>query len=666
MTSSVLYCVHGSVAVLTLNNPPVNGISLDVRAGIVASVRRALEDSLINAIVLIGTESAFSSGADIRELGTERATQEPTLRGVIGTLEESPKPVIAAIGGVCMGGGLELALGCHFRVAKPDATIAFPEVKLGLLPGAGGTQRLPRATGLETALKMIVSGEPQSARELSGTALFDEIVGDDLQRAALGFAERLVSEERPSRRLRDIEPPRENARTLLAAARARALESSGGLPAPLKCVEAVAAAIDCPFDEGMRLERRFFETLLDTPQSKALRHVFKAERGAARIPGIPVDTPTRPIGRVGIVGAGTMGGGIAMSFLNANLPVVMLETSAEALDRGVANIRKSYETSLAKGRLTRADLEARLANLRTGLDYGELAHCDLIIEAVFESLEVKQQVFARLDASARAGAILASNTSTLDLNRIAATTRRPGDVIGLHFFSPAHVMRLLEVVRGEKTADDVLVTCLNLARRIKKIAVVSGVCDGFIGNRMLHKYQAAAEDLLVQGASPQQVDHALERFGMAMGPFRVGDLAGLDIGWAIRKHRAKLNPAGAVPRIADRLCEAGRFGQKTGAGWYRYELGKREPIPDPTVNAMIAAFRADRGVASRPVGEEEIVQQCVGALVVEGSRILDEGIALRASDIDVVWVNGYGFPRHRGGPMHHAREMGAPTVRDGA
>lgn len=658
MTSSVLSSIHGSVAVLALNNPPVNGISLDVRASLVASVRQALEDPSIKAIVLIGTETAFSSGADIRELGTERATQEPTLRDVIGTLEESPKPVVAAIGGVCMGGGLELALGCHFRVAKPDATIAFPEVKLGLMPGAGGTQRLPRAIGLETALKMIVSGEPKSARELSGTALFDEIVSGNLQRAALGFAERLISEVRASRRLRDVEPPRENAQTILAVARGQALESSRGLPAPLKCVEAVAATINGSFDEGMRLERRLFEALLDTPESKALRHMFNAERAAARIPGIPSDTPTRPIRKVGIVGAGTMGSGIAMNFLSASLPVVMLETSAEALDRGVANIRKNYETSLLKGKLTRAELEARLANLRTSLDYSELAECDLIIEAVFESPEVKHQVFAKLDASARAGAILASNTSTLDLNQIAATTRRPGDVIGLHFFSPAHVMRLLEVVRGEKTADDVLVTCLNLAKRIKKIAVVSGVCDGFIGNRMLHKYQAAAEELLVQGAAPQQVDHALEHFGMAMGPFRVGDLAGLDIGWAIRKHRAKLNPAQAVPRIADRLCEAGRFGQKTGAGWYRYETGKREPIPDPTVDAVIEAFRADRGGTSRPVEEDEIVQHCVGALVVEGSRILDEGIALRASDIDVVWVNGYGFPRHRGGPMHYAHETG--------
>ena len=662
MSLSVEYAVRGQVAVVTLNNPPVNGLGFALREGIVAAIQRASEEGAVHAIVLIGNERAFSGGADVREFNTPLATKEPQLRTVIRTIEACEKPVIAAISGVCLGGGLELALACHYRIATPEATIALPEVKLGLMPGAGGTQRLPRLVGLERGIAMITTGETVPARDLAGTALLDEVASGDLQRAAVALAAKIVHERRPLQRARDIELSAAGAEALIAAARERVAAASRHLPAPLKCIDAIAAGMTNGFEEGLRVERAHFEWLLTTPQSRALRHVFFAERALNKIPGMASEPVPRAVAQVGVIGAGTMGGGIAMNFLNAGMPVWLLDTAQEALDRGVTNIRKNYESSVKRGKLTQAQVDARLALLQTTLHYGDLGSCDLIVEAVFESMEVKQQVFSQLDAVAKPGAILASNTSTLDLNRIAACTRRPQDVIGLHFFSPAHVMRLLEVVRGEKTADDVLLTCMQLAKRIKKVAVVAGVCDGFIGNRMLHKYQAVAEELVVQGASPQQVDQALESFGMAMGPFRVGDLAGLDIGWAIRKHRAKLNPALATPRIADRICEAGRFGQKTGGGWYRYEPGKRDPVPDPRTAEIIDAFRREREVTARPVTDEEIVAKCIYTLVNEGARILEERIAYRASDIDIVWLNGYGFPTHRGGPMHYANEVGLPGV----
>ena len=598
----------------------------------------------------------------MREFGTPKSTLAPNLPSVIQAIESSPKPVVAAIAGNCLGGGLELALGCHFRVAKRDASLGLPEVKLGLLPGAGGTQRLPRAIGLEPALNMILSGEPQPAARFVGTALIDEVVDGELLPAALAFAERVATEGRPPRRLRDVKVPAEGADAVLQSARNTVRAAHKHLPAPLQCVEAVAASLSKPFDEGLQFERSLFLQLMNTPESRALCHVFAAERAAAKIDGLPADTAVREVRQIGIVGAGTMGSGIAMAFVNAGIPVVLLEAKQEALDKGLGTIRKNYESTLKKGKLTQDAFDKRLRMITPTLTYDAFADADLLIEAAFEDIGVKEQVFNALDAVAKRGAILASNTSALDLNRIAAFTARPQDVVGLHFFSPANVMRLLEVVRGERTAADVMATSMQLAKRIKKVAVVSGVCDGFIGNRMLARYGAAANDLLNMGALPQQVDRALEAFGMAMGIFRVGDLAGLDIGWAGRKRRAAANPDQDHSIVADRICEAGRFGQKTGAGWYRYEPGKREPIPDPAVEQIIEAWRRERGNTPRPVSDSEIVERCIYALVNEGARILEDGIAQRASDIDVVYLNGYGFPRHRGGPMKYADEVGLTNV----
>ena len=660
--SSASYSLHGPVAVITLDNPPVNGLGLAVRQAIVAGIDAAAADPAVQAVVLIGNERFFSGGADVREFGTPKAMQEPTLLTVIATVERSAKPVIAAISGVCMGGGLELALGCHFRIARSDATVALPEVKLGLLPGAGGTQRLPRVVGLETALNMIVSGAQVPAAQLKATALFDEVVDSELLPAALALANKVVQEGRGLPRVRDRKVNEPNAEAFLQFARNTVGAMSKHFPAPLKCLEAVAAAANKPFDEGQKIEREGFLALMQTPESRALRHVFAAERAASKISDVPADTPVRAIVKVGVIGAGTMGGGIAMNFLNAGIPVVMLETKAEALERGIGTIRKNYENSLKKGKLTQDKLDARMALLQPTLDYADLSDVDLVIEAVFEDMGVKQQVFEKLDSVCKPGAILASNTSTLDLNQIASFTKRPQDVVGLHFFSPANVMRLLEVVRGDATAKDVLATSMALAKTIKKQAVVSGVCDGFIGNRMVARYGQAAHDLIVAGALPQQVDKALEKFGFAMGPFRMGDLAGLDIGWAIRKRRNAENPAEAKPNVADALCEAGRFGQKTGAGWYRYIPGNRVAQPDPVTEETIVAFRAAHGITPRKISDEEIIERCIYALVNEGARIVEEGIAQRASDVDIVYLNGYGFPLHRGGPMLYADQVGLVNV----
>ncbi|HYA66418.1 MAG TPA: 3-hydroxyacyl-CoA dehydrogenase NAD-binding domain-containing protein, partial [Burkholderiaceae bacterium] len=549
-----------------------------------------------------------------------------------------------------------------WRIAKADASLGFPEVKLGLLPGAGGTQRLPRAIGLETALNMILSGEPRKASTFTDTPLVETVVDGEVLPAAIAFAERVVAEKRPLRRLRDQKIEAPGAEAFLQFARNSVRAGARNLPAPLQCVEAVAAAASKPFDEGLKLERMAFVQLMNTPESRALRHVFAAERAASKIEGLAADTPLREVRKVGIVGAGTMGGGIAMSFVNAGYPVVLLESDEAALERGLGTIRKNYETSLRKGKISQEQLGERMARIRPTLRYEDLSESDLVIEAVFEEMPVKKAVFEMLDKMVRPGAMLASNTSTLDLNRIAAFTQRPRDVIGLHFFSPANVMRLLEVVRGQQTAPDVLATAVQLARRIRKVAVVSGVCDGFIGNRMLARYGAAANDLLNLGATPQQVDRALEQFGMAMGIFRVGDLAGLDIGWAIRKRRGAEHPELDLSSVADRICEAGRFGQKTGAGWYRYEPGRREALPDPAVEQIIDQWRKERGYKPRHVSDQEIVERCIYALVNEGARILEDHIAQRASDIDVVYLNGYGFPAHRGGPMHYANEIGLPNV----
>ena len=659
--TSTSYAVHGPVAVVTLNNPPVNGLGHALRSGIVAALDQALADPQVQAIVLTGSARAFSGGADVREFGTPKAGQEPTLPSVIRALDGATKPVVAAIAGVCLGGGLELALGCHYRVALPDASLGLPEVKLGLLPGAGGTQRLPRLIGLEPALNMIVSGQPVPANAFAGTPLVHALIEGDLVEGAVAFAAQVAARGEPLPRARDLKVKQPNADAFLQFARNTVAAASKPFPAPLQCVEAVAASLK-PFDEGLQTERTLFQALMQTPESRALRHVFQAERAAAKVPGLPEGTVLRPIARVGVIGAGTMGGGITMNFLNAGIPVVLLEMKQEALDRGLATIRKNYENSMKKGKLKPEQVEQRMGLITPTLEYAALKDADLIVEAVFEEMGVKEAVFRQLDAVAKPGAILASNTSYLDIDRIATFTRRPQDVIGLHFFSPANVMRLLEIVRGAQTAPDVLATSLQLAKQIKKVAVVSGVCDGFIGNRMLARYGAAAQGLINAGALPQQIDGALQKFGLAMGPFRMGDLAGLDIGWATRKRKAVEAGVEMKPIVADKLCEAGRFGQKTGAGWYRYEAGNRTPLPDSVTEQLIADYRAAHGITPRKISDEEIVERCIFALVNEGARILEEGIAARASDIDLVYLNGYGFPLHRGGPMLYADTVGLPQV----
>ncbi len=650
------------VAVLRFDNPPVNSFGLEMRELVWSALARAESDPAVAAVILTGSGKGFSGGADIREFGTPKSYAEPNLRTLLRAIEECSKPVIAAIDGICLGGGFELALACHYRVAVASARVGLPEVKLGLLPGAGGTQRLPRVIGVEAALNMIVSGAPVAAAQLRATPLFDVFSDGDLMTAALDFARTLAPERAGPRRVRDLDIHMPNAEAYLQFARDTVKAAAGPYPAPLACVEAIAAAVREPFDQGMQRERELFANLMQTPESAALRHIFQAERAAAHIRDLPESTATRAINRVGVIGAGTMGGGITMTFINAGFPVALVETTQEALDRGLANIRRNYQGALRKGTLDAASLEKRLALITPTLNYEPLRDADLVVEAVFESMDVKQRVFERLDGLAQPGAILATNTSALNLDTIAQFTRRPQDVIGLHFFSPANVMRLLEVVRGAMTAPDVLATAMTLARKIGKVAVVSGVCDGFIGNRMVARYGEAAHDLLLAGALPQQIDAALQNFGMVMGPFRMSDLAGLDIGWAVRKRRTAESPHRDWSNVADILCEAGRFGQKTGAGWYRYETGSRNAIPDPEVAAIIEKYRAHKGIAPRAVGDREIVERCIYALVNEGARIVAEGIAQRSSDVDIVYLNGYGFPAHRGGPMFYADSAGLAEV----
>ncbi|NBW50680.1 MAG: 3-hydroxyacyl-CoA dehydrogenase [Betaproteobacteria bacterium] len=660
------YQVHGDIAVITLNNPPVNGLGLSTRQGIADGMAQANADTAVKAIVITGAGKAFSGGADITEFGSPKALQEPNLISVIKVLENSSKPVVAAIHTVAMGGGLELALGCHYRIAAPGTSIALPEVKLGLVPGAGGTQRLPRVLGVEPALNMIVSGEPIKSEMLAmlpGQKLFDKLSAsaESLAEEALAFA-RSVADVRPLPLVRELKCKHPQGDAYFQFARNMVKGMSKNFPAPAKCVDVVEAATKKKFDEGMQVEREAFINLMFTAESKSLRHLFLAERAASKIADVPSDTPQRAINSVAVIGAGTMGGGIAMNFLNAGIPVKMLEMKQEALDRGIATIRKNYEAQVAKKKLKQDKYEQRMSLLSTTLSYDDLTGTDMVIEAVFEELGVKEAVFKELDRVMKPGAILASNTSTLDVNKIANFTKRPEDVVGLHFFSPANVMKLLEVVRGEKTAKDVMATVMSVAKKIKKTAVVSGVCDGFIGNRMIEQYGRQGGFLLDEGCTPEQVDKAMEKFGMAMGPFRMGDLAGNDIGWAIRKRRYLEKPHMKYSKTADLLCEKGRFGQKTGAGWYDYVPGKRDAIPNAEVVAMIEEHRKALGITPRKISDEEIVQRLVFSLVNEAAHILEEGIAAKASDIDIVYIFGYGFPAHRGGPMNYADEVGLFNV----
>ena len=657
------YMVKDGVAVITLNNPPVNGLGLETRTAAVNAIGRAQIDDAVRAIVITGAGKAFSGGADIKEFNSPKALAEPTLHTLIETAEGASKPVVAAIHTVCMGGGLELALGCHYRVALPGAQIALPEVKIGLLPGAGGTQRLPRVLGLERALNMIVAGTPVLSDQLADTALFDRVfdAGADLVDSAVAFAAEIAG-LRPLPRVRDRKVDYPNHEAFLQFSRNTVKAMAGPFPAPLECVETVAASVTMKFDDGLKFERERFIHLIQTDESKALRHAFFAERQASKIPDVPADTPVRAIKKAAVVGAGMMGGGIAMNFANAGIPVVLLETRQEALDKGIATIRKNYESTVRKGKLTPEKAAQRAALVSGTLSYQDIGDADIVVEAVFEDLDVKETVFRQLDAVMKPGAILASNTSTLDLNRIAAFTARPQDVVGTHFFSPANVMKLLEIVRGAHTAKDVLATAMALSKKLKKTGVVSGVCDGFIGNRMIEQYSRQAGFLLEEGCLPEQVDKALEKFGFAMGPFRMADLAGNDIGWYIRKRRYQESPEITYSKTADLLCELGRFGQKTGAGWYDYQAGDRKAYASQTVNDMIVRHSTDIGVERRKIGDQEIVERLVYSLVNEGARILEEGIALRASDIDMVYLTGYGFPLHRGGPMFYADTVGLPKV----
>ena len=665
------YKVHGDVAVITMNNPPVNGLGLSTRQGIADGLQKAQADAAVKAIVLTGAGKAFSGGADIREFGSPKAIAEPNLLSVIRAVEQSTKPVVAAIHSVAMGGGLELALGCHYRMAAPGANIALPEVKLGLIPGAGGTQRLPRALGVEVALNMIVSGEPVKSEMLAalpGQKLFDKMASapEKLIDEAVAYAQQVAAEHAksgaalPLVRNQPCKHPMGDAYFQFARNMVKGMARN--FPAPGKCVDAVEAATKKKFEDGMVFEREIFMNLMLTPESRALRHLFMAERAASKIADVPDDTPKREIGKVAVIGAGTMGGGISMNFLNAGIPVTILETRQEALDRGIATIRKNYEAQVKKGKLKADKYEQRMALLKPTLSYDDFKDADLIIEAVFEEMGVKEAVFKQLDAIAKPGAILASNTSTLDVNKIASFTKRPQDVVGMHFFSPANVMKLLEVVRGAKTAKDVMATVMAISKKIRKTAVVSGVCDGFIGNRMIEQYSRQAGFLLDEGCTPAQVDRAIEKFGFAMGPFRMGDLAGNDIGWAIRKRRATERADMKYSKSADKLCELGRFGQKTGAGWYDYAPGKRDAIPSKLVEDMIAEHRKGLGITPRKIDDEEIVQRLVFALVNEAAHILEEGIASKASDIDMVYITGYGFPMHRGGPMLYADQIGLFNV----
>src|SRR5688572_5109503 len=663
MSDAASYSVRDGVAVITMNNPPVNSMSAANRVHVGGALKAAEADPAVKAIVLIGSEKAFSGGAEIREFNTEKSRVQPVLPELNDLQDNLKKPLVAAIGGFALGGGLELALGCHYRVAMPKAQLGLPEVKLGLLPGSGGTQRLPRVVPMAEAVRMMTTGTPVAGDKAKQLGLVDEIVQGDLLEGAVAFAKELIKQNKGPKRIRDLKAKLDgDPKAFFEAARAEVAKASRGYPAPLEIVACAEAAATKPFDEGRKFERERFMVLVEGTVSKAMRHMFFAERQAAKIPDVPDDTPARPIKSAAVIGAGTMGGGIAMNFANAGIPVSIMDMTQEAVDKGVAKIKANYASTVSKGRLKQEEMDKRMALIRPTTKLEDGKDADIVIEAVFERMDVKQDMFRKLDAVMKPGAILATNTSTLDVNAIANVTKRPQDVIGTHFFSPANVMRLLEVVRGAKTAKDVLATTMKLGKTIKKVAVVSGVCDGFIGNRMVEKYGQQSLFLIDEGCSPAQVDAAAYKWGMAMGPLAMGDMAGLDIGWEIRKRRYKERPNMIYSRIADRICEQGRYGQKTGKGWYKYNLPDRKPIPDPEVDKIIADYRKEKGIQTREISDEEIVERLIYALVNEGAYILEEGIALRASDIDMVYLTGYGFPPFRGGPMFYADSVGLNKV----
>jgi 3-hydroxyacyl-CoA dehydrogenase len=643
--------VENGIAVLTLNSPPVNALSAAVRDGLAGGLQRVAQDAAIHAMVLICAGRTFIAGADISEFG--KPPQGANLHDVLDAIEASPKPVIAAIHGTALGGGLETALSCHYRVGVPSAKFGLPEVKLGLLPGAGGTQRLPRIVGVEKALDMVTSGTPIGAKDALARGLIDEMAPEDgLRAAAIAFAAKVVAENAPLKKVRDL--PCHADASVFAQFRAANARKFRGFDAPesnIKCIEAAASGIS--FDEGMRTERKLFMELMTGVQSKAQRYLFFAERQAAKIPGLADDLARRSIKKVGIIGAGTMGGGIAMNFLSAGFAVVIVETADAALQRGVGIMRANYQNTAKKGRLTQEAVERNMGLLTPSLKLEDLADCDLVIEAVFEQMSIKRDIFTKLDAICKPGAILASNTSYLDIDEIASVTKRPQDVLGLHFFSPANVMRLLEVVRGEKTAPDVLATAMDVARKIGKVAAVAGVCHGFIGNRMLALRQTEANKLILEGAMPWDVDRVIYDFGFPMGPFQMADLAGLDIGWSRETSKGET--------LRDKLCEQDRRGQKTSAGFYDYDA-TRERSPSPVVEKLVLEQSAAQGVTRRAISDAEILERCIYPMINEGAKILEEGKAYRASDIDIVWLNGYGWPAYRGGPMFYADTVGLKQV----
>ena len=649
---------EGQVLVLTIHNPPVNAFSVGVPEGLHAGLDVAEKDDAVKAVVIMGGGRTFIAGADIKTFDLPRA-EAPDLRGFISRLDAFPKPTVAAIHGTALGGGFEVALACNYRVAVPDAKVGLPEVKLGVLPGAGGTQRLPRLVGAEKALDMMLSGNPISAQAAQKLGLIDEIVDGDLKAGAVKFAA-AHADARPLPRVseRKVEGASPE---LLMAARQNIKKSHRGQLSPTYIIDLVEIASSKAFADGWAAEARLFMMAKDSPQSRGLRHIFFAERESGKVRGVTKDTPTSNIEKVGVIGAGTMGGGIAMNFLNVGIPVTIVETAQEALDRGVATIRKNYENTAKKGRMTAEDVEKRMALLTPSLEMQSLADADLIIEAVFENMDVKKEIFTRLDGLAKAGAILASNTSTLDVNEIAAVTKRPESVIGLHFFSPANVMKLLEIVRADKTSPETLATSLQVAKKIGKVGVVVGVCEGFVGNRMVHKYGEEARQLVEAGANPQDVDAAMNALGLPMGPFQMTDMAGLDIGHAIRVHQAKVRGLPEPDGWLDRIVKTGRKGQKTGGGIYDYGEDRR-PQPNAEMQKIIEDYRAEKGITPRSLSADEITKRLAYTLVNEGAQILDEGIAQRSGDIDTIYIYGYGFPAYRGGPMQYASEQGLGNV----
>ena len=660
MSNPVSLSRDSDIGVIRINYPPVNALGHGVREGLQQCLRDALADEQIRAVVVIGEGKTFPAGADIREFG--KPPQQPALPAVIDEYEASDKLVVAAIHGTALGGGLEVALGCDYRVELDSARLGLPEVKLGLLPGAGGTQRLPRLVGAQKALEMVGGGNPAKAKEALSLGLVDEMVSGDLLDGALAYTRQLLADNAPLRKLRDLAVP-DAQDGLFDQFEHSIARKQRGFKAPFSCIKAVKAAVELPFDKGVERERELFFELLVSPESAAQRHVFFAERELAKVPGLDKNTPKREINQVAVIGAGTMGGGIAMNFANAGIPVRLLEVKEDALERGVAVIRKNYENTAKKGRITDEQVEQRMALIQPTLSYDDLSDVDLVIEAVFENMDVKEAVFSELDRVCKPGAILATNTSTLDVDRIASFTQRPEDVMGMHFFSPANVMKLLENVRGEKTSDEVVATVMDLSRRIGKVGVLVGVCHGFVGNRMLHRRQAEAVQLVNEGASPQQVDKVLFDLGFPMGPFAMSDLAGMDVGYRIREELRKEDPAnGPARNWTDELVEAGRLGQKTQAGVFDYKDGDRTPVPSTAVDGIIEQYRSNNGITPREISDQEILERCMYVMVNEGAKILEEGIAARPLDVDVIWIYGYGFPVYRGGVLFWADQVGVKAI----